>query len=168
MDKRCSGCWAVMPATSVYWYRNRSQRDGWTRECKICTRIRQERKWRHDPEFRERSRQRAHQWYHANPERAKQYAQQWQKAHPEIVRDTKQRWKKRHPEGDMNRLLFRGRRISLDHNPRTGVCAGPGPHNGGTNIHHDVYDPTDPLAHTRELCVACHTRVTFDRIRNEK
>lgn len=29
-----------------------------------------------------------------------------------------------------------------------------------TDIHHDKYDDANPLAHTRELCRACHTRLT--------
>jgi hypothetical protein len=46
-------------------------------------------------------------------------------------------------------------------NPRTGTCkkCGISVHDGKykrTHMHHIKYDQSDPLAHTIELCPACH------------
>jgi len=59
------------------------------------------------------------------------------------------------------KIVFKDKRILLKENPRKGIC-----HDCGrsvskkeiqvTNMHHEKYDENDPLAHTVELCAACH------------
>ena len=49
------------------------------------------------------------------------------------------------------------KRIYVDGEPRNGTCSECGS-SGKTHIHHDRYDPDNPLEHTRELCKSCHTK----------
>lgn len=61
-------------------------------------------------------------------------------------------------------VKFHGKPVRLDHNPRTGICSNckRSIHTGEikvTNLHHDEYDESNPLAHTRELCVRCHRQL---------
>ena len=56
-----------------------------------------------------------------------------------------------------NRIIFLGKVIQLDSNPRRGVCSHCR-HVGKTDIHHFKYDATDPLAYTIELCKSCHNK----------
>lgn len=67
-------------------------------------------------------------------------------------------------ERNKNRILFGEKRIFLGNVPRTGFCEMC--ENNifdqsctRTAIHHFQYDETDPLAHTIELCAACHTSI---------
>jgi len=53
------------------------------------------------------------------------------------------------------RILFKNKRVTMDHNPRSGVCSECGKE-GRTEIHHDEYDEKNPMANTRELCASCH------------
>jgi hypothetical protein len=49
------------------------------------------------------------------------------------------------------------KRLYVDGEPRQGTCSECGIV-GQTHLHHDSYDPNDPLKDTRELCVSCHTK----------
>lgn len=66
----------------------------------------------------------------------------------------KRRWSKQ-------RIMYKGKQIHLGYNPRTGICSKCGK-KGYTQIHHEQYDDTDPLAHTQELCQSCHVKRTWE------
>ena len=57
-------------------------------------------------------------------------------------------------------LLFKGKMIYLEHNPRTGICSRC-KKTGHTEMHHTRYDSTDPLANTIELCTSCHCKESW-------
>ncbi len=65
--------------------------------------------------------------------------------------------KEEYKERNSRMLLFKDKRIHLDHNPRTGTCKKCGKV-GHTNIHHEKYHDDDPLKDTIELCVGCHRK----------
>jgi hypothetical protein len=60
------------------------------------------------------------------------------------------------------RIQFKSERRITNTLPRTGICSKCGAITGinceRTSLHHEKYDPTDPLAHTIELCNSCHTK----------
>lgn len=69
-----------------------------------------------------------------------------------------------HAEYSPRRFRFQGKYLLADRNPRTGICAlcNRKVVDGDirrTNLHHFSYDPSDPLAHTIEVCVRCHRRI---------
>jgi hypothetical protein len=59
-------------------------------------------------------------------------------------------------------VLYKGKKIRLDFNPRRGVCRKCGVKVGNgikqTNIHHKKYHDDDVLKDTIELCNRCHKR----------
>lgn len=55
-------------------------------------------------------------------------------------------------------------RMYVEGKPRTGVCSECGAV-GKTHLHHDLYDPENPLKYTRELCMSCHTKFHNDKRR---
>ena len=61
------------------------------------------------------------------------------------------------------RYLFKNRTLLHNGNPRKGICSQCGKTNCKTDLHHDRYDPNNPLMYTRELCVACHRRTRMGR-----
>ncbi len=68
-----------------------------------------------------------------------------------------------HPEISKFRITFRNKRIHLRFNPLFGSCVNckrtiESGEIKVTHLHHDVYDMSDPLAYTRELCVRCHSK----------
>jgi hypothetical protein len=83
------------------------------------------------------------------------------------------------------RVGFKGKQIYVDKVPRTGVCSWCGAVRvvgeqqidalGGTitaickktDLHHVMYDDSNPLAHTVELCTSCHNK-TKSRERRKK
>jgi hypothetical protein len=80
--------------------------------------------------------------------------------HREHSRKRKEFWGPR-------RVSFKGKRVQLNFIPRKGVCEWC--HKTisrgeikTTHIHHIEYDPTDPMAHTVEVCQSCHT--TFHKM----
>lgn len=66
------------------------------------------------------------------------------------------------PINHPRRMVFKGKRISLPYNPRNGICSDCGGVKGvdfkRTNLHHEKYDESNPLANTVELCIRCHQR----------
>jgi len=61
-------------------------------------------------------------------------------------------------------IRFKSKWIYLGYNPRKNICSECGkkyPEELKIQIqlHHDKYDPKNPLAHTRELCASCHTKL---------
>jgi hypothetical protein len=58
------------------------------------------------------------------------------------------------------RIVFKGKRLQLKHNPRTGQCTDCHRRIGEgikrTAMHHIEYHEDDPLKDTVELCVGCH------------
>lgn len=67
-----------------------------------------------------------------------------------------------HPKGNPRRITFKGKRVFLTENPRTGECShchrkvGEGIQK--TQMHHIKYHKDDPLKDTVELCSGCHSK----------
>ena len=68
-------------------------------------------------------------------------------------------------------MTYKGQTIILDHNPRIGVCNLCRAISGEVDaqrdkiydkrhaLHHEQYDNNDILAHTMEVCAACHRAI---------
>jgi hypothetical protein len=74
-------------------------------------------------------------------------------------------WKKYRPHRLQyltTRIAFKNKRPIVKFNPRIGVCnlcrAVVGIDCKITHMHHEQYDPENPLKHTIELCVSCHKK----------
>ncbi len=65
-----------------------------------------------------------------------------------------------HPIYNPRRLTYKGKVVMLKEAPRIGVCnlcRAVVPFDcGRTQMHHEEYDDTNPLAHTIEACPRCH------------
>jgi len=101
-------------------------------------------------------------YYFKNKEKWKVYGETFRKKHPDKV-------KSKNDRQSPLRISFRGRRILLKSNPRTGVCSNckSSVAKGEikqTNIHHTKYHYDDPLKDTIELCVKCHNIETKKEI----
>lgn len=87
-------------------------------------------------------------------ENGKKFFQNWRNTHKASI-------KKSNKKVSDRTIIFKGKRILLEENPRKGVCeickrsVAKGEIKQ-TNMHHQYYDPKNPLAGTIELCVACH------------
>lgn len=71
------------------------------------------------------------------------------------------------------RIQYKGRRFYVSEEMRTGVCSACGKsvekgEISKTNIHHLEYDDSNPMAHTVELCVGCHSKETWALGQNRK
>lgn len=71
------------------------------------------------------------------------------------------------------RIRFKGKQIRLDHNPRKGICVKCNRSVESneiqlTNLHHEKYDESNPLAHTIELCVRCHMKRELEISKQKK
>jgi hypothetical protein len=58
---------------------------------------------------------------------------------------------------NQTRMLFKDKVIHIGKNPRTGVCSLCGIKTK-TSMHHLIYDETNPLKHTIEICNSCHMK----------
>jgi len=124
------------------------------------------------------------EWTRKNPEKKKEIdrrsyqkhaktrilmAKNWAEKNVEKTRQYKIKWAEKNPEHNLSKIRFKGKRVQLDHNPRTGICSkcGKTVESGEikrTAMHHKEYDESNPLAHTVELCVSCHTRLHANKI----
>ena len=104
-----------------------------------------------------------------NKEKISKYYSEYYEKNKEIIKnrskkhysDNKENKKKYARNKSKMKITFRGERVSLDHNPRKGICSlcCKSVKNGvikQTQLHHIKYDEIDPLLHTIELCVSCH------------
>lgn len=62
------------------------------------------------------------------------------------------------------RIVFKNKRIRITEKDLTGICqlCGRSVHDGEikqTQFHHMEYDESNPLKHTKEICVKCHYEV---------
>lgn len=66
------------------------------------------------------------------------------------------------PINNKKQLSFKGTKLLLRDNPRTGICSQCGARKGieckKTHIHHIRYHNDDLLKDTIELCVSCHIK----------
>jgi len=107
-------------------------------------------------------------YYAANRERRRADHARYRSEHKDEIRAADARYYVTHKdemrEKEARRVAFLGKRVALKDPPRTGVCALAGVagvvHSDQTHIHHDEYDPADPMAYTRELCDRCHGAFT--------
>lgn len=105
----------------------------------------------------------------ADPEKYRARCRAWYAAHG---LEYSRQWRLAHPGCNQKRVKFLGKNITLDRNPRLGICSecGRSVKSGEirrTGMHHDKYDPTDVLRHTRELCTACHLKVHVSGFRTK-
>ena len=83
-----------------------------------------------------------------------------QRCHNRYVGNPK--WNPIHnPKNNKRRYYFNGKVIYHEINPRKGVCDKCGKVGGKTDMHHERYDPNNPLAFTIELCSSCHRKRTI-------
>lgn len=92
------------------------------------------------------------QYNNVNQEKIKKQTKQYRDTHQEEIK-----------QYDKKRIRFKGKQIRLDHNPKTGTCTKCHRSvNSGeiklTNMHHEKYDESHPIAYTIELCVSCHMK----------
>ena len=79
---------------------------------------------------------------------------------------------KYHPLNSKNRFMFKDKEIWIGFNPRTGICnwcrAVVGIDCKKTELHHELYDESNTLANTIELCTSCHKKESWRlwRIKN--
>lgn len=69
---------------------------------------------------------------------------------------------KYNPLRNKRRMTFKYKQICVDHVPRTGFCSKCGKAVGKTHLHHEIYDDSDPLANTMELCQSCHSKRSWE------
>ncbi len=108
---------------------------------------------------------RTKQWCANNPEKRREVTRKWNQDNKEMKRKHYHDNIKKHRESRRRRIGFRGKRIQLQENPRTGICV----HCGKTeevqrrqhSIHHIIYDDSNPLDHTLELCNRCHRTLHY-------
>jgi len=69
------------------------------------------------------------------------------------------------PKWHARRILFKGKRLYVKENPRTGICSlchrKTGEGIKKTAIHHIQYHEDDLLRDTVELCVSCHDKESW-------
>ena len=130
----------------------------------------------------EKVKQRAREWYAKNRQRAldrikTRYSEN--KDNPEFrarILEQHRKWRATHPTDakvhaltyyyrnkekcltyQKKKIHFLDKEVHLDFNPRQGICSQCG-YEGFTAIHHKMYDLSDPMAFTEELCVKCHKK----------
>lgn len=103
-------------------------------------------------------------WRERHPRHAAEYQKKYRQVNPERTKTARKIQYDKHEKG--RNMTFRGKTVSLDNNPRKGICSKCG-HVGKTDMHHDQYDINNPLAYTRELCRRCHTE-TDGRFGNDR
>ena len=64
------------------------------------------------------------------------------------------------------KIRFKDKRVNVGKNPRIGICS-KCKKKGLTHMHHEKYDPNNPLKYTKELCPKCHTKLESKK-RNPK
>ena len=80
--------------------------------------------------------------------------------------NNKERLKEKSRQYSKKAITFKDKKIRLDYNPRKNICSECG-FEGKTDLHHDKYDELNPLNHTRELCVSCHSKITWKQRKKE-
>ena len=102
-----------------------------------------------------------------NPEQVKRNHDEWATKNRPRLRILNKRSRDKHKDvtkkANERRLTYKGKQVMLDKNPRIGICSEcyRSVHTGEikrTNMHHIEYDDSDVLAHTIELCAACHRK----------
>jgi len=90
---------------------------------------------------------------------------------PKRIKAYQEAYYERRGEGyRKQRFNFLGFAVKLDYIPRIGVCNGASvvPFDCKlTALHHESYNPKDPLADTIELCPRCHGKADRERRRRE-
>lgn len=112
-------------------------------------------------------------YYQKNAKTCIIVARRWAEKNAEKTKQYKIKWQKNHPEHYSNKIRFKGKRVRLDHNPRNGTCSNcnrtvESGEIKRTAMHHEKYDELDPLAHTVEVCISCHTKIHAGSIRLTK
>ena len=96
---------------------------------------------------------------YADPEKAREQKRRWVLENPEKRREVSRLWGRRNHH---KRVGFKGRRVYLRENPRRGICSCCARERQENepqfHLHHEVYDSSNPLAHTKELCRSCHAK----------
>ena len=87
-------------------------------------------------------------YYHTNP-KYRENLKRWQSNNPNKIIEYRRTMQEK-------TIRFKDKYVYLNKKVRIGICSKCGKQGGKTDIHHDKYDDSNPLAHTRELCVLCH------------
>ena len=74
--------------------------------------------------------------------------------------------REKHLQVFRNRVTFHNKQLQLDFNPRVGTCSICGSVRR-TDLHHTKYDPSNPLAHTIEVCKPCHRKQHIKAVTKE-
>lgn len=95
---------------------------------------------------------RTYNWEHSEAGKAwmKQYAKDWYQRNKQRILDKSE-----------TRIRFKDKRVFTMKQIRTGICSKchKSVHKGEidrTVLHHQKYDPNNPLNHTIEICCLCH------------
>jgi hypothetical protein len=132
--KFCFNCQRELLATTEFWSRCKSKKDGWDTQCKDCRRGYREthrdehiayclqyaadhreearlatQEWRENN--RERDRENARRWQRNNPERRKQRQDEWKRNNWDWVLEQSRLWKRAHPE--ITRINYHRRRTRV-------------------------------------------------------
>lgn len=135
-------------------------------------------------EYREKHREEIKEYHRKYYLKHKQRLQQqdaiWRKTHKEKKHETDRKYNLTHKEEkreydriyrknyqpkknilNKQSLRFKEKTLHIGHNPRKGICSDckrtiTSGQIQRTNMHHEKYDPVNPLAFTVELCVKCH------------
>lgn len=91
-----------------------------------------------------------------NHDHRRKYDDQWRI-------DNREKYLEQCKRVNRKKIRFKNTRPITTKSPRTGICSKCKRSVGSgeikvTNMHHTKYDESDPLAHTIELCVRCHTK----------
>ena len=98
-QKRCTKCGAEHPATTEYFHKRTSKRDGLDTQCKVCVGIREKKRYERNPEqkrkyqrdirakYIDRYRERERNHTETHREEARERTRQWVKENPERKRE---------------------------------------------------------------------------------
>jgi hypothetical protein len=110
-----------------------------------------------NPEFLAKRNEGVRQWRIKYPERKKRIDKEYYEKNKDILVPKRKEYYQNNKDMWQNGLWFMDKWVPLGFNPRKGICSLCDYH-GLTHIHHNIYDLTDPLAFTIELCNPCHRR----------
>lgn len=115
MNKTCSYCGRTFPATTEYFPRKSSCKDGLSYECKTCHNIRSKRWYAKN---REHKKAYAREYHKNNREKANDTYRRWREHNRKRYRELSRRWAKEHSENlriNSRRRRARKKQVAGDH-----------------------------------------------------
>lgn len=92
---RCHKCEAWYPATSEYWYSDKSKKTGFCTPCKTCRLTKQN---EYDATHRESEASRVRNWRVNNRDKHRDYTRTWKELNPDKRQQGRIDYKEKHPE----------------------------------------------------------------------